>query len=93
VRIAFVLAALNNLNVLAEDIGNVYLNDRTREKVYIICGREFGDDNVGKEVIIVRALYDLKSSGVAWRACLLADVLRDELGFKPCRADNDVWLR
>jgi hypothetical protein len=34
----------------------------------------------------------LKSSGAAWRACL-AEVLRDELGFRACRADNDVWLR
>jgi Reverse transcriptase (RNA-dependent DNA polymerase) len=92
VRIAFLLAALNNLDVLAADIGNAYLNARTREKVYIICGKEFGDDNVGKKAIIVRALYGLKSSGAAWRSCL-AEVLRDQLGYQPCRADNDVWLR
>jgi hypothetical protein len=54
VRIVFLLAALNGLDVLAADIGNAYLNARTREKVYIICGREFGDDNVGKRAIIVR---------------------------------------
>jgi hypothetical protein len=40
----------------------------------------------------VRALYGLKSSGATWRACL-AEVLRDQLGFQPCRADNDVWFR
>jgi hypothetical protein len=92
VRITFLLAALNDLNVLAADIGNAYLNARTREKVYTICEREFGDGNVGKKAIVVRAIYCLKSSGAAWRACL-AEVLRDELGFKACRADNDVWLR
>ena len=92
VRIAFLIAALNDLDVLAADIGNAYLNARTKEKVYIICGKEFGDEYVGRKAVIVRALYGLKSSGAAWRSCL-AEVLRDQLGFQPCRADNDVWLR
>jgi hypothetical protein len=39
-RIAFlIVAALNDLDVLAADIGNAYLNARTKEKVYIICGK------------------------------------------------------
>jgi hypothetical protein len=91
VRIAFLLAALNGLDILAGDIGNAYLNAPAREKIYIICGKEFGDDLVGRMATIVRALYGLKSSGAAWRECL-ADVLR-ELGFTSCRADNDVWIR
>jgi hypothetical protein len=86
------LAALNGLDVLSADIGNAYLNARTREKIYIICGREFGDQYVGRKAVIVRALYGLKSSGAAWRACL-AEVLRDQLGYRSCRADNDVWFR
>ena len=30
-----------------------------------------------------------------WDCCMehLADVIRDELGFTPCKADNDVWMR
>jgi Reverse transcriptase (RNA-dependent DNA polymerase) len=92
VRIAFLITALNDLDVLSADIGNAYLNARAREKIYVICGPEFGDQNIGRKAIIVRALYGLKSSGAAWRACL-AEVLRDQLGFQPCRANNDVWFR
>ena len=92
VRIAFLVAALNNLDIMAADIGNAYLNARTREKIFIVCGKEFGDEFIGRKAIIVRALYGLKSSGAAWRACL-AEVLRDQLSFRPCRADNDVWMR
>jgi hypothetical protein len=64
----------------------------TKEKIFIVCGKEFGDQYVGRKAIIVRALYGLKSSGAAVRACL-AEVLRDQLNLRPCRADNDVWLR
>ena len=38
VRIAFLLAALNNLEILAGDIGNVYLNAITTEKLTIALG-------------------------------------------------------
>jgi hypothetical protein len=91
-RIAFLIAALNDLDILAADIGNAYLNAPVREKIFIVCGMEFRGDMVGRKAIIVRALYGLKSSGAAWRACL-AEVLHDQLGFKSCRADNDVWYR
>jgi hypothetical protein len=57
VRIAFLIAALNDLDVLSADIGNAYLNARAREKIYVICGPEFGDQNIGRKAIIVRALY------------------------------------
>ena len=42
-------------------------------------------------MIIVRALYGLKRSGAAFRA-LLGDKIW-EIGFRPSRADEDVWLR
>jgi hypothetical protein len=61
VRIAFVLAALNDINVLATDIGNAYLNAHPRERVYTTAGPEFGPELQGKHVLIVRALYGLKS--------------------------------
>ncbi len=90
VRIAFIIAALNNLDILQADIGNAYLNAPTTEKVYTITGPEFGDD-AGRIAKIVRALYGLKSSGAAWHTHF-AQSLTD-LGFKPTRADPDVWLR
>jgi len=68
VRIGFLLAALNDLELLAADVGNAYLNASTRERVYTTAGLEFGAELQGKPVVIVRALYGLKSSGAAWRA-------------------------
>ncbi len=75
VRIAFLLAALNDVDLLATDIGNAYLNAKPREKVYTTAGPEFGAELQGRHVLIVRALYGLKSSGTAWRAHL-ANTLR-----------------
>jgi hypothetical protein len=92
VRLAFLIAALNDLDVLAADLGNAFINSPCAERIYIVCGPEWGDDMKGRLAKVIRALYGLKSSGAAWRAHL-AEILHDNLGFKPCRADNDVWLR
>mmetsp|Transcript_12139 Transcript_12139/g.17505 ORF Transcript_12139/g.17505 Transcript_12139/m.17505 type:complete len:474 (-) Transcript_12139:35-1456(-) len=90
VRIAFLIAALNDIDLLAADVGNAYLNAPTKEKVYIITGPEFGPEE-GRVAVVVRALYGLKSSGAQWRSHF-ASTLRD-LGFQSCLADPDVWLR
>jgi Reverse transcriptase (RNA-dependent DNA polymerase) len=90
VRIAFLIAALNGLEIRSADVGNAYLNADCREQVWMTAGPEFGS-NEGKKVLIVRALYGLKSSGAAWRAHLAQSML--DIGFKPCLADPDVWMR
>jgi hypothetical protein len=48
VRIAFLIAALNDIEILAADIGNAYLQAPAREKVHTMAGPEFGPDNIGK---------------------------------------------
>ena len=55
----FLVAALNNLNILSADVQNAYLNAPTKERVYTIAGLEFGSENVGKRVLIIWALYGL----------------------------------
>jgi Reverse transcriptase (RNA-dependent DNA polymerase) len=90
VRIAFLVAALNNQDILGADIQGVYLNAPCDEKVYMVCGPEFGHYR-GRYGVIVKALYGLRSSGHAWRAHL-AETLRT-LEFRMCLADNDVWMR
>ena len=42
VRIILTIAALNDLDILAADVQNVYLNALTKEKVYLMAGLEFG---------------------------------------------------
>jgi hypothetical protein len=91
VRLAFLIAALNDLDILGADIGNAYLNSFTTEKVLSVCGLEFGQDYLGHFAIITQALYGLKSSGAAWRNTL-AGTLSD-LGFSSTLADPDVWIR
>jgi hypothetical protein len=90
VHFGFLIAALNDLDILAADIGNAYLQAPAREKVHTTAGPEFGPNHVGKTVIIARAMYGLKSSGAAWHA-QLSQTLHD-MNFKPSPADPDVWI-
>ena len=72
------------------DLENAYLNALCQEKIWFEGGAECGEDK-GKVLVIVRALYGLKSAGSSWRATL-AEVLAG-LGFESTRADPDVWIR
>jgi Reverse transcriptase (RNA-dependent DNA polymerase) len=91
IRIAFLVAALNDLEILSADISGAYLNAKAAEKVYTFAGKEFGPVKEGRVVILTRALYGLRSSGKAWRDHMAA-TLRDG-GYKSCKADPDVWMR
>jgi hypothetical protein len=91
VRICLTVAALNDLSISACDIGNAYLNAETQEKVYFIAGSEWRDKE-GRVVVIVRALYGLKSSALQWQRHL-ADNLRFDLGYLPSHADANVWMK
>ena len=60
------------------------------EKVVIVAGPEFGDLE-GHTLIIVKALYGLKSSGLRWYERFL-DCLK-EMNFFPCKAEPCIWMR
>jgi hypothetical protein len=75
VRIAFLVAALNDL-VSSGDISGAYLNMKVAEKVYTIARKEFRPEKEGHPVVITRALYGLRTSGKAWRDHMAA-TLRD----------------
>ena len=64
-RLSIFLAKLNNLKVWGADIGNAYLEATTREKIYIVAGPEF-EELHGHILVIHKALYGLKSSGLRW---------------------------
>jgi hypothetical protein len=51
VRIAFLITVLNNLDIMAADIQNAYLNAVTKETTYFFAGPEFGVKK-GRPVII-----------------------------------------
>ena len=70
VRIALLLAALNDVEVKTADIENAYITAPCAEKIYTVLGPEFGPD-AGKRAFVVRALYGLKSAGASFRNILL----------------------
>ena len=90
IRILIFLAELNGLETWGTDIGNAYLEAYTSELVYIIAGPEFGERE-GSTLIIVKALYGLRSSGLQWHMRFSA-VMRKE-GFTPCKMEPDIWIR
>ena len=62
VRFGFILTRMNGLMVCAGDIGNAFLYGKTREKVFIVAGPEFGPELEGQRLIVYKALYGLKTS-------------------------------
>ena len=90
IRLITFLAELNNLLLWGADVGNAYLEAKTKEKVYIIAGPEFGELE-GHTLIIYKALYGLRSSGLCW-AQRFSDVLRS-MGFQQSKAEDYIWMR
>ena len=90
VRITLTLAALNSLDLQTADVHNAYLSAKPKERVYFYAVSEFGKDE-GKLGIVVRALYGITGAGNAWSA-EIHQCMRN-LGFTPCVADGDVWVR
>ena len=85
-------AELNQLPLLAADVGNAYLEALTHEKIYFIAGPEFAPFSLeGHTLVLFKALYGLRSSGQEWHRAL-SKTLRAE-GFTPSLADPDVWMR
>jgi hypothetical protein len=78
------------LDIMSCDLENLYLNAKCKEKIWFEGGIKCGA-NQGKVLIIVHALYGLKSAGASWHATL-GQALRD-LGFVSTTADPDVWIR
>jgi hypothetical protein len=81
IRLLNVIAKQKNLQVLAGDVGNAYINAETKEKVYVICGPEFGPELAGRIAIIRKALYGLKSSGNCWHSHFAKSLYL--MGFEP----------
>jgi hypothetical protein len=60
------------------------------EPNYIVAGPEFGQLE-GHYLIIVKALYGLRTSGLHWHE-RFANYFCNE-GFSPCKAEPDIWMR
>ena len=89
-KIVIFIGELNNLPVWTTDVGNAYLEAFTKERVYIVAGHEFAE-RTGHTLIITKALYGLKSSGLMWWE-RFSTILR-EMNFAPSKAEDDIWMR
>ena len=76
-RLVIFSGELNDLKVWATDIGNAYLESKR--------------DIEGHTLVIVKALYGLRSSGLRWDE-RFANTLRD-MQFSPSKAEDDIWMR
>lgn len=91
VWIAFLIVALYGLEVLSADTGNAYLQAPAWELVHATTGPKFGPSHQGQTVIIIRAMYGLKSSGAAWHTQLSETLY--SMNFKPTLVDPNVWFQ
>jgi Reverse transcriptase (RNA-dependent DNA polymerase) len=64
-RIAIASADWNDLDIMVGDVSSAYLEAFTQEKVCFLAGPEFGplEEHL---LVIVRALYGLRTSGARW---------------------------
>ena len=92
VQIAFMIAALNDMYVFSANITNVYLNGPCCETILTKDVPEFGSQQ-GCFMLIVRALYGLKSRGAYWGEMLVDTLGTDGLGYTSTATDKDVWIK
>jgi hypothetical protein len=90
VRLGFAIGSMHKLQVCAADIGNAFLYGKTKELVYAIAGPEFGEHQ-GKTLIVDKGLYGLRSSATRFHEHLTAKLR--SMGFKPSKADSDLWSK
>ena len=88
-RLGFLLAEMNGLQVCAADISSAYLYAKTREKRYIIASPEFGA-LAGEKLVIDHSLYGLRTSGAHFHEHLGQKLHR--MGYTPSRTDPDFWI-
>ena len=78
------------MKVWGADIGIAYIEATTKEKRFMVAGPEL-EELQGHIIVIHKALYGLKSSGLTWSQRIHDIIL--QLNFRPCKADPCVWLR
>lgn len=90
VRLLQLVALQNQLHIMTGDISNAFCTAPVAEKIYSRAGPEFGD-RAGCIVELKRALYGLKTASRSFHEFFAECLMR--MGFKPTRADPDLWYR
>ena len=87
VRIALMIATLNDLEVKLGNSLNAYIQAPVTEKVWTTLVPKLGKD-AQKTALIVRALYGLKLAGAAFRSHLAKCM--ESSGYQSCKAHLDL---
>ena len=90
-RILFVIAEANGQEVLVGDLSSAYLHAYTKEKVYFICGPEWGKDKEGCIAIVIKAVYGLVGSAHAYHQHVFETM--SGKGWNCSEIDSDIWMR
>jgi hypothetical protein len=71
VRLAFLIVALNDLDILSADLINAHLNALTKERVHTFCGPEFGHQFLKKNSNNIYSSFWIKVKWcyIAFNAC------------------------
>ena len=91
VHISFILSALTGIEVCASDIRNAYLQAPSYQKDYIVCGPEFGIENLVKYALVWRDLYGGKSAGMDFLNYIRSWMRYLDFASRP--VNPDVWMR
>ena len=89
--IGFLMAALKNLDILAGDIQNAFLEAPLKGNIFFYAGDKWKSDKY-KVVFFVRSLYGLNSSALKFRNCF-AETLDNLIGYKLSLAYPDIWYK
>jgi hypothetical protein len=63
IRLETFLSEFNKLELWVTDIGYAYIEATTKERVYIVGGSDF-EEQEGDTLVVHKALYGLRSSGL-----------------------------
>ena len=91
VRLVLLIEALNDLDVMACYIGNAYLNAACKEEICFKEGKECSDHQ-WKVMILLRALFGIKTSGASWRS-MFKGLIEKNPHFKSTRIDPDMYIK
>ena len=89
-RLAMLLAELNDLQLWGVDIGNAYLQALTKENLYIVAGPEV-EELQGHVLVMYKALCATRSGGACWHDKLFH--ILQQMDFKCSKVDPDIWMR
>ena len=67
-----------------------FLHGETCEKVHIVAGPEFGEDE-GKAMTVEGGCHELKTSAARFHNRMTNEPRA--MGFEPSKADFDLWMR